>query len=613
MRAEELVFIGMAPPPPLAAEADPRLHEREVKERRKLIQKQHQKELDDDLVRQQQLVYETEGPDMREEMMDQLRDWYIKHREREGTFPDFPPEEEEEPSAEELAAQAAAAGGKDDKGKKDAKKDAKGKGGGDDAPPPPPAHFVNALQDSFQEWQDKWQHRDDTSNFAQKHDVNLVKQAVRPDVELKVRDEVNGLIEKELKNLQEAFEREQKAKKAKGGKGGKKGKKGKKGKGGKKGKKGKKEKRPKDPTGDKPIEILYRQLVYEGIVHKVEKCHLSDYVGSFDFLGTSMEKLADEQPDRTPDPSVAQLRAAVTEFCVLPLGSAVVKEHAPLNMTMDPKTGDPKGKPKPCTPVLISGAQGTGKKMLVNAIATETGANVFNLTPSNTDGKYTGKKVYEMVHTTFKVAQQLAPSIVWIDEMETVFKKAKGKEGPDRIQKQLVAVLNPKKGLGLINPWDRVLVIGTSSNPMDEGMKKKDQDTFKDFFCKILYTPLPNYPTRTMLWVSELEKLGVFRPSPDDIQTLSWISDRYSSGAICNVVRRTLTARRVERLPRKPFSVNELLSNLAKEAKTDVEVVQKLQRWYQETIPSVAEKLAEMDEKSGGGPGAKKEGGKKKK
>ena len=46
---------------------------------------------------------------------------------------------------------------------------------------------------------------------------------VRPDVELRVRDEVNTLIEKELANLKEAYDRDQKAKKAKG-----KGKKGKK-------------------------------------------------------------------------------------------------------------------------------------------------------------------------------------------------------------------------------------------------------------------------------------------------------------------------------------------------------------------------------------------------
>ena len=47
-----------------------------------------------------------------------------------------------------------------------------------------------------------------SGNFAQKHDVELVKQMVRPDVELRVRDEVNLAIEKELTNLKEAFEKD---------------------------------------------------------------------------------------------------------------------------------------------------------------------------------------------------------------------------------------------------------------------------------------------------------------------------------------------------------------------------------------------------------------------
>jgi hypothetical protein len=104
-----------------------------------------------------------------------------------------------------------------------------------------------------------------------------------------------------------------------------------------------------------------------------------------------MDKLAEAEPTRLPDPSPAQVRAAVTEFGILPLGSQSVKDHAPLNMTLDPKTGDPKGKPKPTTPLLIVGAPGTGKRCIVNAIANETGANLFNLTPSNTDGKYSKK------------------------------------------------------------------------------------------------------------------------------------------------------------------------------------------------------------------------------
>ena len=153
MRQEELVFIGMKPPPELAPEHDPRLKEVDTKSRRKLIQAQHEQEYRDSLVSEKEEVYQLEGPDMKEEMMDQLRDWYIKYREREGAFPDFPPEEEEEPSAEELAAAAAAAagGGKDAKGGKDKG----GKGGktaaAEDEAPPPPAYFVDALHDSFQD------------------------------------------------------------------------------------------------------------------------------------------------------------------------------------------------------------------------------------------------------------------------------------------------------------------------------------------------------------------------------------------------------------------------------------------------------------------------------
>ena len=53
----------------------------------------------------------------------------------------------------------------------------------------------------------------------------------------------------------------------------------------------------------------------------MEKCQISDYVGSFLYLGAAMDKLAEAEPTKLPDPSCAQIRAAVTEYCVLPLGS----------------------------------------------------------------------------------------------------------------------------------------------------------------------------------------------------------------------------------------------------------------------------------------------------
>jgi len=137
--------------------------------------------------------------------------------------------------------------------------------------------------------------------------------------------------------------------------------------------------------------------------------------------------------------------------------------------------------------------------------------------------------------------------------------------------------------------------------------KPKDFKNFTDFFAKILYMPLPDYPSRQLLWTSLLEQAGVERPNPEEIQTLSRISEFYSSGSIVNVVRRTITARRIERLSRKPFSVNELIAPLAKEDMVFIEDDQNMRNWYLKTL-GIASKSGTADSKGGG-----KKGGKKKK
>ena len=54
--------------------------------------------------------------------------------------------------------------------------------------------------------------------------------------------------------------------------------------------------------------------------------------------------------------------------------------------------------------LMIAGPRGVGKKMLVHAICTETGANMFDLTPSNIATKYPGKAGLNMLlHMVFKV------------------------------------------------------------------------------------------------------------------------------------------------------------------------------------------------------------------
>lgn len=54
--------------------------------------------------------------------------------------------------------------------------------------------------------------------------------------------------------------------------------------------------------------------------------------------------------------------------------------------------------------LLLAGPAGVGKKMLVHAICTEAGANLFSITPSNMAGKYPGRDaLIMMLHMILKV------------------------------------------------------------------------------------------------------------------------------------------------------------------------------------------------------------------
>jgi len=64
------------------------------------------------------------------------------------------------------------------------------------------------------------------------------------------------------------------------------------------------------------IESLYEELVSEGIIVRPPKVSLSDYVGEYSFLGTTLR-----QANIEPMPSLSDVRRLVTEYTILPLGT----------------------------------------------------------------------------------------------------------------------------------------------------------------------------------------------------------------------------------------------------------------------------------------------------
>lgn len=69
-----------------------------------------------------------------------------------------------------------------------------------------------------------------------------------------------------------------------------------------------------------------------------------------------------------PDPQV------LTELAILPLGTTSGVAPRPQS-------------------ILLFGPAGSGKSLLISAVATECGAAVLNISPSILEGKYKGKQV----------------------------------------------------------------------------------------------------------------------------------------------------------------------------------------------------------------------------
>ena len=52
----------------------------------------------------------------------------------------------------------------------------------------------------------------------------------------------------------------------------------------------------------------------------------------------------------------------------------------------------------------------------MQAVANLSGANLFDLSPRNTDGKYPGKNVTMMIHMVFKVWEEMSKGALMVSD-----------------------------------------------------------------------------------------------------------------------------------------------------------------------------------------------------
>ncbi|XP_066201272.1 dynein regulatory complex protein 11 isoform X1 [Saccopteryx leptura] len=546
-REEEMIFLGMSPPPPSHGVSATIVQAEKVAFLRSEVQLRHEEDYREALVTVTDDLRAVEGPDIQETLRDQIRRWFIECRNLTGNFPEYPEADEggsaiifsnktlqqviddiiakqkEEEKNEKKKKKEKEKKAKITKKKEETKKKRKEE---EEGWTMSPSVFLPVMEEGNHAYKDMWKNKDESWNFLQEYDREMIKEQKRQELESEIRVQVDELMRQELKNLKLAVNREKELPARRGKKKGEKKK--------KKGKKGKKGK-DKDLTADRTIESLYKELVEEGLLVQARKVSLSDYIGEYSYLGTTLRQVSIE-----PMPSVLDVRQLIALYGVLPLGSAAVHEKAPLVKSL-----------------LLAGPAGVGKKMLVHAICSETGANLFNLSAANIAGKYPGKSGLQMMlHMVLKVAREFQPSVVWIEDTEkTFYKKVPSTErtiDPKRLKKQLPKILK------LLKPSDRVLIVGTTHRPFDAELKP-----FCRVYQKIILVPRPDYASRYVLWKQIIQRNGGVITNALNVSCLAKVTDGFTQGPIVHAAKGVLTERRVRQQARKPLLALEFVAALS--------------------------------------------------
>lgn len=182
--------------------------------------------------------------------------------------------------------------------------------------------------------------------------------------------------------------------------------------------------------------------------------------------------------------------------------------------------GPPKG-------LLLFGPPGTGKTLIGKCIAHEANCTFFSISASSLTSKWVGEGE-KMVRALFAVAKVHQPSVVFIDEIDSLLtSRSEGEhESSRKIKTEFLVQLDGANCVG----EERVLVVGATNRPqeLDDAARRR--------LVKRLYIPLPDSEARASI-LARLLGRERHEVSEDEMRSVSVMTEGYSGADMANLCR----------------------------------------------------------------------------